>query len=52
MTLTLEQLKKSRKVIALASSRVRPEAIIGALNTGLITHVLINRKAAEEIMKK
>lgn len=48
----LEQIKKSRKVIALASSRVRPEAIIGALNTGLITHVLINRKAAEEIMKK
>jgi DNA-binding transcriptional regulator LsrR (DeoR family) len=39
-------------VIALASSRVRPEAIIGALKTGLITHVLINRKAAEEIMKK
>lgn len=52
LQIPLEQLKKSRKVIALASSRVRPEAIIGALNTGLITHVLINRKAAEEIMKK
>ncbi len=50
--ISLAQIKKTKKVIALASSRVRPEAIIGALNTGLITHVLINRKAAEEIMKK
>ncbi|MGB7595601.1 MAG: sugar-binding domain-containing protein [Erysipelotrichaceae bacterium] len=48
----LAQIKKTKRVIALASSRVRPEAIIGALHTGLITHVLINRKAAEEIMKK
>jgi deoxyribonucleoside regulator len=48
----LAQIKQTKRVIALASSRVRPEAIIGALNTGLITHVLINRKAAEEIMKK
>jgi deoxyribonucleoside regulator len=48
----LAQIKQTKKVIALASSRVRAEAIIGALNTGLITHILINRKAAEEIMKK
>jgi deoxyribonucleoside regulator len=48
----LSQIRQTKKVIALASSRVRAEAIIGALNTGLITHILINRKAAEEIMRK
>ncbi|TFG82884.1 MAG: ArsR family transcriptional regulator [Erysipelotrichales bacterium] len=50
--ISLPQIKKAKRVIAMASSRVRAEAIIGALNTGYITHILINRKAAEEIMKK
>jgi len=48
----LDQIAKTKKVIGIASSRVRTEAVIGALNTGLITHILINRQVAEEILKK
>ncbi len=48
----LEKIRKTRKVIALVSSRVRIEAIIGALKTGLITHIVLNRKAAEEILHR
>lgn len=44
-----ENLKKIKKVIGIASSKTNKKAIIGALKTGIFTHIILSEKSAEEI---
>ena len=45
-----ENLKKIKKVIGIASSKTNKKAIIGALKTGIFTHIILSEKSAEEII--
>lgn len=46
-----ENLKKIKKVIGIASSKTNKKAIIGALKTGIFTHIILSEKSAEEIIE-
>lgn len=48
----LEALKKTKKVIGIASSKVNKNAIIGALNSRIITHLIITSEVAKEILNE
>ncbi len=47
-----EQLKKIKKVIGIASSKTNKKAVIGALKTGIFTHIIISEKLAEDITEE
>lgn len=47
----LNVLRNAKKVVGIASSRVNSAAIIGALKTGLITHLIVDSVVAEKIVK-
>jgi len=51
MQIDLPQLRKARKVVAMASHRVSPKAIVGALNTGLLTHLIIDSNNAKALIE-
>lgn len=44
-----EKLKKIKRIIGIASSKTNKKAVIGALKTGIFTHIIISEKLAEEI---
>ena len=46
---SLENLKKSHKVIGIINRRVHPSAIIGALKTKIFTHIIIDKDVAKLI---
>lgn len=46
-----EDLKKVKKVIGIASSKINKKAVEGALKTGIFTHLIISEKLAEEIVE-
>jgi deoxyribonucleoside regulator len=52
MQIPWDILKKTKKVIAIASGRVNPMAIAGALNTGIITHLIIDDVAAKHLCER
>lgn len=45
----LEKLKKVKKVIGIVSSRTNKNAVIGALNLGIFTHIVISERIAREL---
>lgn len=47
-----DKLKKIKKVIGIASSKTNKKAVIGALKTGIFTHIIISEKLAEEITEE
>lgn len=49
--MTLEQLKKTNNVIAIAGGNHKVKAIIGALNTSVINTLIIDPNTAKEIIK-
>lgn len=46
----LEDLRKVKQVIGICSSKTSRDAVIGALKTGLITHLIIDEVKAKEII--
>lgn len=50
ININLEQLKKCKRVIGICSSKVSPKSIIGALNTQIITDLIISDDLAMEII--
>lgn len=49
INITIEQLKKCKRVIAICSSKVSSKSIRGALNTGIITDLIISDELAMKI---
>ena len=45
----LEKLKKVKKVIGIVSSKTNKNAVIGALNLGIFTHIVISERIAREL---
>jgi len=50
ININIEQLKKCKRVIAICSSKVSSKSIIGALNTGVITDLIISDELAMKII--
>ena len=46
----LEDLRKIEHVIGICSSKTSKDAVIGALKTGIITHLVIDESTAKEII--
>lgn len=47
-----ENLKKTKKIIGIASSRTNKKAIKGALKTGIFTHIILSEKLAEDVISE
>ncbi len=45
----LEKLRNVKKVIGIISSKTNKNAVIGALNLGIFTHIIISEKVAKEL---
>ncbi|MEG0856926.1 MAG: sugar-binding domain-containing protein [Terrisporobacter sp.] len=50
INININQLKKCKRVLAICSSKVSPKSIIGALNTGLITDLIISDELGMKII--
>jgi deoxyribonucleoside regulator len=48
----LEQLRKSDVVMGICSCNVAVENLIGALKTGILTHIFVDQKIAQEVVSK
>lgn len=46
----LEKLKKSKRVIGIVSSKTNKNVVIGALKTGLFTHIIMRERLLEELL--
>lgn len=46
---SLENLKKIKKVIGIVSSKTNKNAVIGALNLGIFTHIIVSERIAKEL---
>lgn len=47
--ISLENLKKIKKVIGVVSSKTNKNAVIGALNLGIFTHIIVSERIAKEL---
>lgn len=47
--ISLENLKKIKKVIGIVSSKTNKNAVIGALNLGIFTHIIVSERIAKEL---
>lgn len=45
----LENLKKVKQVIGIISSKTNKNAVIGALNLGIFTHIIVSERVAKEL---
>lgn len=51
MQIRLEQLKRAKHILALCSAVVRPESLIGALHTGIITDLIVDEDLASAVLQ-
>lgn len=51
MQISLAQLKRANKVLALCNSLVTPESLIGALHTGLFSHLVLSDELAMQVLQ-
>jgi deoxyribonucleoside regulator len=47
----IAKLSRCRNVVAVCSSALQPKAIVGALRTGLITHIIITEAKARQVLE-
>ncbi|MCE1252357.1 MAG: winged helix-turn-helix transcriptional regulator [Anaerolineae bacterium] len=47
----IEKLARCRNVVAVCSVALQPKAIVGALRTGLITHIIATESAARQVLE-